>query len=137
MPHPTEINKNRKMHLAWSTVNSLFKSVNFDDKNAIVAIESPISQSKILSVFSKTNFIKSLASELFFLNIFLIAGKGLCNIFYKVKQVVKCHTKIAYNGSWLGEGGEYEAQNCLPAPHLMRSTNVQLTTEPPLSLSPC
>jgi len=41
------------------------------------------------------------------------------------------------NGSGLGEGGEYEAQNCLPALHLIRSTNVQLTTEPPLSLSPC
>lgn len=82
------------MHLVCSTVNSLFKSVNLDDKKAIVAIESPISQSKMLSVFSKMNFINSLASELFFLNIFLIAGKGLCNIFYKVKWVVKCRTKI-------------------------------------------
>lgn len=41
------------------------------------------------------------------------------------------------NVSGLGEGGEYEAQNCQPALHLIRSTNVQLTTEPPLSLSPC
>ncbi|MFN4811869.1 MAG: hypothetical protein ACK5JQ_04705, partial [Bacteroidota bacterium] len=46
-------------------------------------------------------------------------------------------SNIAGNVSGLGEGGEYEAQNCLPALHLIRSTNVQLTTEPPLSLSPC
>lgn len=44
---------------------------------------------------------------------------------------------INYFGLGLGEGGEYEAQNCQPAPHLIRSRNVQLTAEPPLSLSPC
>jgi hypothetical protein len=44
---------------------------------------------------------------------------------------------IAPNVSGLGEGGEYEAQNCRQALHLIRSTTVQLTTEPPLSLSPC
>jgi hypothetical protein len=31
----------------------------------------------------------------------------------------------AYNVSGLGEGGDYEAQNCLPALYLIRSTNVQ------------
>jgi len=45
--------------------------------------------------------------------------------------------RIGYNVLVLGEGGEYQAQNCLTALHLIRSTNVQLTAEPPLSLSPC
>jgi hypothetical protein len=42
---------------------------------------------------------------------------------------------IATNGLQLQEVGDYEAQNCLPALHLIRSTNVHLTTEPPISCS--
>ena len=42
-----------------------------------------------------------------------------------------------YNQPGLGEGGDYEVQNFQPALPLIRSINVQLTTEPPLSLSPC
>ena len=98
MPQTTEMNKNKKMRFVSATVKSLFKSSNFDDKAAITPIESPISHSEILSVFSKTNFINSLASELFFLNIFLIAGNGLCSIFYRVKPCGECRNKIAYNG---------------------------------------
>gem|GEM_PF-5388454 len=33
-------------------------------------------------------------------------------------------TIIMPKGSGLGEGGDYEAQNFLPALHLIRSTNV-------------
>jgi len=44
---------------------------------------------------------------------------------------------MAHNGFGLGEGGDYEAQNCLPPLNLIRSTNVQLTTEPPLLPNRC
>jgi hypothetical protein len=37
----------------------------------------------------------------------------------------------------LGEGGDFEAQNCLPALNLIRSTNVYLTTETPISCRRC
>ena len=33
----------------------------------------------------------------------------------------------------LQEVGDFGAQNCLPALNLIRSTNVHLTTEPPIS----
>jgi hypothetical protein len=32
----------------------------------------------------------------------------------------------------LPEGGDFEAQNCLPTLNLIRSTKLDLTTEPPL-----
>ena len=40
---------------------------------------------------------------------------------------------IAYNGLALGEEADFGAQNCLPSLNLVRSTNVHLTTEPPIS----
>lgn len=40
-----------------------------------------------------------------------------------------------HNGSGLGEIGDYEAQNFLTALQLIPSTNVELTTEQPLSVS--
>jgi hypothetical protein len=36
------------------------------------------------------------------------------------------------NGLQLQEVGDFEAQNCLPALNLIRSTKLHLTTEPPL-----
>jgi hypothetical protein len=47
------------------------------------------------------------------------------------------HFKLAANVWGLGEGGEYEAQNFLPALHLIRSTNVQLTTLPAIEPTAC
>jgi hypothetical protein len=37
----------------------------------------------------------------------------------------------------LGEVADFGAQNCQPSTKVYMRKNVQLTTEPPLSLSPC
>ena len=44
---------------------------------------------------------------------------------------------IADNGLQLQEVGDFEAQNCLPTLNLIRSTKLQLTTEPPISCRCC
>src|SRR5690554_6189675 len=44
---------------------------------------------------------------------------------------------MAYNGSPLAVGGDFEALHCQPAPNLDRSTNLQLTTSPPLAANGC
>ena len=40
--------------------------------------------------------------------------------------------RLAHNGFGLGEEADFEALNCLPALNLIQSTNVHLTTEPPI-----
>jgi len=37
----------------------------------------------------------------------------------------------------LAVGGDFEALHCQPAPNLDRSTNLQLTTSPPLAANGC
>jgi hypothetical protein len=44
--------------------------------------------------------------------------------------------RLAYNVLALGEEADFEAQNCLPALNLMRSTKLQLTTEPAFCQTP-
>jgi len=44
---------------------------------------------------------------------------------------------LAGNGLQLQEVGDFEAQNCLPALNLIRSTNLHLTTEPPIFCRCC
>ena len=44
---------------------------------------------------------------------------------------------LAYNVWQLQEVGDFEAQNCLPAVNLIRSTKHHLTTEPPISCGCC
>lgn len=43
----------------------------------------------------------------------------------------------SYNGFGIGEGGDFGAQNYLPALNLIRRTKPQLSTETPLLLNPC
>ncbi len=45
--------------------------------------------------------------------------------------------KVADNVLQLQEVGDFEAQNCLPPPNLIRSTKLHLTTEPPISCRCC
>ncbi len=45
--------------------------------------------------------------------------------------------RVADNGLQLQEVGDFDAQNCLPALNLIRSTKLHLTTEPPISCRCC
>ena len=45
--------------------------------------------------------------------------------------------KLAHNGLRLQEVGDFEALNYLPPMNLIRSTKLQLTTEPPISCRCC
>ena len=45
--------------------------------------------------------------------------------------------RVAHNVLQLQEVGDFEAQNCLPALNLIRSTKLHLTTEPPISCRCC
>jgi hypothetical protein len=45
--------------------------------------------------------------------------------------------KISANGLALGEEADFEAQNCLPALNLIRSTKLHLTTEPAFLPNAC
>jgi hypothetical protein len=45
--------------------------------------------------------------------------------------------QFAYNGLALGEEADFEAQNCLPALNLIRSTKLYLSTEPAFLPSAC
>jgi hypothetical protein len=45
--------------------------------------------------------------------------------------------RMTANVLQLQEVGDFEAQNSLPSLNLIRSTNVQLTTEPPISCRCC
>jgi len=47
--------------------------------------------------------------------------------FYAV-EFTRNFGRIAYNGLQLQEVGDFEAQNCLPALNLIRSTKLHLTT---------
>ena len=44
---------------------------------------------------------------------------------------------VVANVLQLQEVGDFEAQNCLPPPNLIRSTKLHLTTEPPISCRCC
>jgi len=48
-------------------------------------------------------------------------------------QMCHCLFTIAGNFFQLQEVGDFEAQNCLPALNLIRSTKLHLTTEPQIS----
>lgn len=72
------------------------------------------------------------------LQLFLFCeGLAFCLSFYFLISVVVSSFRVSANVLALGEKADFEALNCQPALHLIRRTNVQLTTEPPLSLSPC
>jgi hypothetical protein len=45
--------------------------------------------------------------------------------------------KLTANGLALGEEADFEALNCLPALNLIRSTKLQLTTEPAFLPNAC
>ena len=45
--------------------------------------------------------------------------------------------KLTANGLALGEGADFEAQNCLPALNLIGSTKLQLSTEPAFLPNAC
>jgi hypothetical protein len=45
--------------------------------------------------------------------------------------------KMRYNGLALGEEADFEALNCLPAMNLIRSTKLQLSTEPAFLPNAC
>src|SRR5690554_1559989 len=45
--------------------------------------------------------------------------------------------KLTANGWQLQEVGDFGDENCLPALHLIRSTKLHLTTEPPISCRCC
>ena len=45
--------------------------------------------------------------------------------------------RVTHNGLPLAAGGDLEALNCQPALKLNRSTNLQLTTSPPLAANGC
>jgi len=45
--------------------------------------------------------------------------------------------QIRHNVLQLQEVGDFEALNCLPALNLIRSTELHLTTEPPISCRCC
>ncbi len=49
----------------------------------------------------------------------------------------KTRTSRANNVSALGEEAVFEAQNCLPALNLIRSTKLQLSTKPQLLQNGC
>ena len=54
-----------------------------------------------------------------------------------VEYFLRSWIKTEYNGWQLQEVGVFEAQNCLPALNLTRSTKLHLTTEPPISCRCC
>ena len=48
-----------------------------------------------------------------------------------------CRHSLATNGLALGEEADFEAQNCLPALNLIRSTKLHLSTEPAFLPNAC
>lgn len=52
-------------------------------------------------------------------------------------RVARSVFTLAANGWQLQEVGDFEAQNCLPALNLIRSTKFQITTEPPIYCRCC
>jgi hypothetical protein len=56
----------------------------------------------------------------------------LFNIYFSLSRFGWFST-IGYNVLALGAVADFGAQNCQPALLLIRSTNVHLTTEPPIS----
>jgi hypothetical protein len=55
----------------------------------------------------------------------------------EVSTVLETRGLVAYNDLQLQEVGDFEAQNCMPPLYLIRSTKLQLTTEPPISCRCC
>jgi hypothetical protein len=49
------------------------------------------------------------------------------------RKLIHNYPSIAHNGLQLQEVGDFEAQNCLPAQNLIRSTKLHLTAELPIS----
>jgi hypothetical protein len=58
-------------------------------------------------------------------------------VFSVVIVIGKRFSAITANVLQLQEVGDFEAQNCLPPLYLIRSTKLQLTTEPPISSRCC
>ena len=56
---------------------------------------------------------------------------------FSLSMFIASCTEIAPNGLQLQEVGYFEAQNCLPAMNLIRSTKLHLTTESPISCRCC
>jgi len=52
-------------------------------------------------------------------------------------KVARSSFKVADNGLALGEEADFEAQNCLPALNLIRSTKLHLSTEPAFLPNAC
>jgi len=57
--------------------------------------------------------------------------------FWSVYRLWNGRPTIGYNVLQLQEVGDFGSVNCLPPLNLIRSTNVQLTTEPPISCRCC
>ena len=52
-------------------------------------------------------------------------------------MLVVSWSMVAPNVLQLQEVGDFGDENCLPAPNLIRSTKLHLTTEPPISCRCC
>ena len=52
-------------------------------------------------------------------------------------QVARSSVTLAANGLQLQEVGDFGDENCLPPQNLIRSTELHLTTEPPISCRCC
>jgi hypothetical protein len=57
--------------------------------------------------------------------------------FWSVYRLWNGRPTIGYNGLALGEEADFEAQNCLPALNLIRSTKLHLSTEPAFLPNAC
>ena len=57
--------------------------------------------------------------------------------FWSVGRLCNGRPTIGYNVLQLQEVGDFEAQNCLPALNLIRSTKLHLTTEPAFLPNAC
>src|SRR5690606_19357953 len=59
------------------------------------------------------------------------------SIFWSSDSIIGSCENIAYNVLALGEEADFEALNCLPALNLIRSTKLQLSTEPAFLPNAC
>ena len=80
---------------------------------------------------AKTNFFLQYVSIK--VNIFSV----LFFNFQIMLSMYRCLFSLAHNVLQLQEVGDFEALNCLPALHLIRSIKLHLTTEPPISCRCC
>src|SRR5690606_11785053 len=67
----------------------------------------------------------------------MFSSRSLFSILKSAIYIFRVVFLMWANGSPLAVGGDFEALHCQPAPNLDRSTNLQLTTSPPLAANGC